>query len=68
MHNTLFVHASPHGKHALGYRLAQKILAEETARNSNVGLIERDLAITPRRYSATISAIVLTPPCQSPSN
>ncbi|MDX1355088.1 MAG: NAD(P)H-dependent oxidoreductase [Halomonas venusta] len=47
MHNTLFVHASPHGKHALGYRLAQKILAEETARNSNVGLIERDLVAAP---------------------
>ncbi|MGP5563316.1 FMN-dependent NADH-azoreductase [Vreelandella alkaliphila] len=61
MHNTLFVHASPHGKHALGYRLAQKILAKETARNSNVGLIERDLLAAPlspltHRYASALAS------------
>ncbi|UEQ06433.1 NAD(P)H-dependent oxidoreductase [Halomonas profundus] len=47
MGNILFVHASPHGKHALGYCLAQKILAEKTLRHSSVSLVERDLLAAP---------------------
>ncbi|MDN6322393.1 MAG: FMN-dependent NADH-azoreductase [Halomonas sp.] len=47
MNNTLFIHASPHGKHALGYRLAQKILAEGALTNSRVSLVERDLLAAP---------------------
>lgn len=59
MNNTLFIHASPHGKHALGYRLAQKILAEEALRNSRVSLIERDLLAAPlspltHRYASAL--------------
>lgn len=59
MDNTLFVHASPHGKHALGYRLAQKILAEELLRNSRVSLMERDLVAAPlspltQRYASAL--------------
>ncbi|CAN0579738.1 unnamed protein product [Ectocarpus sp. 12 AP-2014] len=59
MDNTLFIHASPHGKHALGYRLAQKILAEEALRNSRVSLIERDLLAAPlppltHRYASAL--------------
>lgn len=59
MNNILFVHASPHGKYALGYRLAEKILAEEMLRNSRVSLIERDLLTAPlspltHRYASAL--------------
>lgn len=47
MGNILFVHASPYGKHALGYCLAQKILTEQTLRHSSVSLVERDLLAAP---------------------
>ncbi|MBE0400475.1 MULTISPECIES: FMN-dependent NADH-azoreductase [Halomonas] len=59
MNNILFVHASPHGKYALGYRLAEKILAEEMLINSRVSLIERDLLTAPlspltHRYASAL--------------
>lgn len=59
MNNILFIHASPHGKHALGYRLAQKILAQETLTNSRVSLVERDLLAAPlspltHRYASAL--------------
>lgn len=47
MPNTLFVHASPHGEQALGYRLAQKILAYEKLLHPTKNLIKRDLVTTP---------------------
>ncbi|MDN7132411.1 NAD(P)H-dependent oxidoreductase [Halomonas sp. MC140] len=59
MGNTLFIHASPHGKHALGFRLAEKILAAERLKNHNIRLIERDLLAAPlspltHRYAAAL--------------
>lgn len=59
MDNILFIHASPHGKHALGYRLAQKILAKETLTNSRVSWVERDLLAAPlspltHRYASAL--------------
>lgn len=47
MPQTLFVHASPHGHRALGYRLAREILAAETQRDGRPTPIERDLVATP---------------------
>ncbi|MGO2243424.1 MAG: hypothetical protein ACTH5D_16870, partial [Halomonas sp.] len=59
MNNILFVHASPHVKDALGYRLAQKILAQETLTNSRVSFIERNLLAAPlspltHRYASAL--------------
>lgn len=62
MHKTLLVNASPHDKYALGYRLAQKIIADDQPLDPNDSLIERNLVATPLKplTSDYVTALVNT--------
>lgn len=62
MQKTLLVNASPHGTHALGYRLAQKIIVGDRQLDPNERLIERNLVATPLKplTSDYVTALVNT--------